>query len=190
MHHWPWLISPSKNIPWWSKQSISLAALSLSNWKLLVAATYDGCQQLWGKTQIRKPLAHKSVKSSQWVDTFPQCPATKQCYSWPWPIGVFTHPHATSPQFFTTAMNSAGHKTLPFLCGSGLAVEHPPRIVWLKKLANQPPPPFFLPSFNFQSCLFETPWLGHKAFNESDFYRLIWAHLHIQTGFKLAREKI
>lgn len=58
------------------------------------------------------------------------------------------HPHATSLQFFTAAMNSAEReeKTRPFLRRRGPDEEHPPPIVWLKSLTRRPPPLFSCPS--------------------------------------------
>lgn len=50
------------------------------------------------------------------------------------------HPHATSPQFFTAAMNSARHKNAcVFLYRRGPGRGQPSAIVRLKSLAHQPP---------------------------------------------------
>lgn len=65
------------------------------------------------------------------ADTFPQCRATQQCRD---QSALSLHrPHATSPQFFTAAMNSAGQRRV--------APGTPPCHCVAKELSSPTPPP-------------------------------------------------
>lgn len=81
-------------------------------------------------------------------------------------------------------------KNLPISPQRWVAPGTSPNHCVAKELASPTPTPSFLPSFNSHFWPLGTFWLGHNALNESDFYRLFRAHLHIQTAFIPASEKI
>lgn len=98
---------------------------------------------------------------------------------------IHTRPHSN---FSLQQWTPLSTKNLPISLQKRVGPGTSPSHCAAKELGS--PTPSFLLSFNSHSCPLETSWLGHKAFNESDFYRLFRAHLHIQTAFIPASEKI
>lgn len=139
----------SQNIVEVIKSSICLLlVLSLNNWKLLVGATYDGCQELWSKITNHKALIPQvpGVFLVGWH--FPTVPGNKTMptlavTNWHFHSTIHTRPHSN---FSLQQWTPLSTKTLPISlqkrAGQGTSPVH----CVGKELGLPTPPPFSCPS--------------------------------------------